>query len=184
MLKTNKISQLITNALLILAVCSGLIPGSAVAENQYFLDTGDQVRVTVFNHPDLSGDFEINGEGTISLPLVQDVNLQGLSVKEAVTLVISKLKPAYLRNPRVSIDVLNYRPFFIIGEVKQPGSYPYMSGLTVLSAVAVAGGYTRRANSKGVMITRGSSAEKNSFQASAVTKVLPGDVIEIKESLF
>ncbi len=184
MLKTIKISQLVTHALLILTFCSGLISGSAMAENLYHLDTGDQVRVTVFNHPDLSGDFEISGEGTISMPLVQDVNLQGLSVKEAVTLIIGKLKPAYLRNPRVSIDVLNYRPFFIIGEVKQPGSYPYMSGLTVLSAVAVAGGYTRRANSKGVKITRGGGADKTSFQATAVTKVLPGDVIEIKESLF
>ncbi|MBX3493974.1 MAG: SLBB domain-containing protein, partial [Parvibaculum sp.] len=97
--------------------------------------------------------------------------------------VVAKLQDGYLNNPRVSAEVLNYRPFYIFGEVGNPGQYPYTSGMTILNAVAVAGGYTYRANQERVFITRGEGAEV-AYPASQAVKVLPGDVVRIPERFF
>src|SRR5690606_27378930 len=90
----------------------------------------------------------------------------------------------YLRNPRVSIQVTNYRPFYILGEVKEPGSYPYVDGMTVVQAVALAGGYTYRARQDDVMIVRGGARARTKEQARQETRVLPGDIIEVPERFF
>ena len=108
---------------------------------------GDQVRVTVFRHEDLSGEFEVDGEGFFAMPLVGEILSAGLTARQLENEIEIRLKGGgYLVNPQVSIEVLNYRPFYIIGEVNNPGSYQYVNGMTVINAVALAGGFSYRAD--------------------------------------
>lgn len=150
----------------------------------YKLGPGDRIKVTVYGHEDLSGEFELDTTGTISLPLIHDVPATGITIEDLERSITDKLKPDYLRNPSVTVEVLSYRPFYIIGEVKTPGAYRYSSGMTVLNAVALAGGYTYRARTKAIVITRRDGDEQTEIRASADTVVLPGDVIEIPERYF
>ena len=167
-------------------VCFGFVTPQAVSQDNsgYKLGTGDKVRVTVFGHEDLSGEFEVDGSGNVSLPLIRNVKAKGLSVSELEQSIIDRLKPDYLKNPSVSVDVLNYRPFYIYGEVNQPGSYAYVNGMTVVNAVAMAGGFTYRAKKSRVQIIRGNDPSKSPQDAGRDTKVLPGDVIEVPERFF
>ncbi len=153
-------------------------------EAEYRLGTGDQIRVTVFGQADLSGEFKVGTNGNISLPLIGKVAALGHTLQELELAIIGKLKPDYLRNPQVSIDVLNYRPFYIIGEVKNPGSYPYVGGMRVVNAVAMAGGFTYRARESKLLITRAKNPQKKPELAEQNTLVLPGDVIKVPERFF
>ena len=150
----------------------------------YVLGTGDRVRLTVFGEPDLSGEFEVDATGKVSLPLIGDLKVGGLQMREAEKSVADRLAQGYLANPRVNIEVMNYRPFYIIGEVNQPGSYPYVNGMNVLTAVAVAGGYTYRARDDRVILTRANDPQRRKYRAAPDTPVLPGDLIEVPERLF
>lgn len=150
----------------------------------YRLGPGDKLRVTVFNEKDLSGDFDVSDQGVISLPLIGQVHVGGKTLTEADALVAGLYGAKYLVNPRVNIEVLNYRPFFIIGEVQKPGSYPYVSDMTVLNAVALAGGYTPRADKNDILIKRGGDPSAKEKPATEDTKVLPGDVVRVRERFF
>lgn len=152
--------------------------------SQYKLGPGDEVRVTVFGQKDLSGDFTVDGSGMVALPLIGNVEAGGRTLREFEQSIIHLLKPDYLKNPRVSAEVLNYRPFYIIGEVKKPGSYPYVNGMTVVNAVALAGGYTYRARENHILITRANDPDRKQIVANHDTVVLPGDVIEVPERFF
>ena len=176
--------KLCLSALLWLSVFFGWTAGSLAQEARYKLGSGDQLRVTVFGHDDLSGDFQVEGSGLVSLPLVGAIPLGGKTVIEAEAAIVAALKPDYLKNPRVSVQVLNYRPFYIIGEVNSPGSYSYVSGMTVLEAVAIAGGFTYRAKESEMTITRGSDDSRREAEAVPETLVLPGDVIKVPERFF
>ena len=151
---------------------------------QYQLGAGDRIRVVVFGQADLSGEFQLDGNGRISLPLLREIKAAGLTVSELESTITSKLTPDYLINPKVSIEVLNYRPFFIIGEVRNPGQYPYVSGMTVLTAVALAGGYTYRAKDNKALITHAQHLTKNKNVGTRDTEILPGDIIEIPEKYW
>lgn len=153
-------------------------------ENDYRLGSGDRIKVTVFRHEDLSGEFEVNGAGRIHLPLIQEVQAAGLTAQELEQVITDKLKPDYLKEPRVSVQVLTYRPFYILGEVNSPGSYSYVSGMTVVTAIARAGGYTYRAKQDYVYISRAGDSEKKKQRADPNAPVYPGDVIEVPERLF
>ncbi|MDP1970102.1 MAG: polysaccharide biosynthesis/export family protein [Methylobacter sp.] len=157
---------------------------SASLNREYRLGSGDLLKITVFNQEDLSGEYTINGAGQISLPLIGDVNAKDLTVKQVEQGIADKLKPDYLLNPRVSAQVLNYRPFYILGEVKEPKSYPYVDGMTYLNAVAIAGGYTYRAKEDYVVVIHMNDPEKRELTLNMDEKVLPGDVIHIKERYF
>lgn len=150
----------------------------------YKLSSGDQIRITVYGHEDLSGEFEVDSEGAIGLPLVDEVSAAGLTVEELEVAITNALKPDYLRNPSVTIEVLSYRPIFILGEVNAPGAYPYAKGMTVVNVVALAGGYTYRARTKAIVITRREGEAKNKIEANADTVILPGDIIEVPERYF
>ncbi len=150
----------------------------------YTLGSGDRVRVTVFGEEDLSGEFEVGGSGFISLPLIGEVRAGGLGLRQLEKVITEKLLDGYLKTPRVSVEVRNYRPFYILGEVKEPGSYPYVSGMTVLNAVALAGGYTYRARKKRLLITRANDAEGAEQPVTENTVVLPGDVVRVPERFF
>lgn len=150
----------------------------------YKLGPGDRIRLTVFGHEDLSGEFEVDGSGNVSLPLIRDIKAQGLTVRELEQEVASRLSPDYLKNPSVSVEVLNYRPFYIYGEVNKPGSYPFVNGMTVVNAVALAGGFTYRARTGRVRIIRANDPTRTPIDADKDTAVLPGDVIEVPERYF
>lgn len=162
------------------------LPGQApAAENpQYTTGSGDRIKVTVFGQSDLSGEFRIDGSGSIGLPLIGDVDVGGMSVREIERAIVARLKPDYLKNPRVNVEVLNYRPFYILGEIKNPGSYPYVSNMTVLNAVALGGGYTYRARENRIYITRATDPKRKKLPAEHDTVVLPGDIIEVPERFF
>jgi len=150
----------------------------------YQLGPGDQVRVTVFRHEDLSGEFEVDGEGFFAMPLVGEIMTAGLTARQLENEIELRLQSGgYLVEPQVSIEVLNYRPFYIIGEVNNPGSYQYVNGMTVINAVALAGGFSYRADQDDIVINRGGS---NGAQIEALpdTAVLPGDIIEVPERFF
>lgn len=158
--------------------------GETVGQDaRYTLDSGDQIRIVVFGHEDLSGEFVVGTNGTIALPLIGEVNAQGLTLRELEGAITSKLMPDFLRNPQVSAEVINYRPFYIIGEVKNPGTYPYVSGMRIVNAVAIAGGFTYRARENEMLITRAKGRGKPE-RVPPNTRVLPGDVIEIMERYF
>ncbi len=151
---------------------------------EYRLGSGDKIRVITFGEEALTGEFFIGGSGNVSLPLIGEVSAIGLSVSEFQAAVEGKLKEGYLKEPRVSVEVLNYRPFYILGEVEKPGTYPYTNGLTVLNAVATAEGFTYRANTKRVFIKRADTAGEQEFPLTTATPVAPGDTIRIAERFF
>ncbi|NVJ98822.1 MAG: polysaccharide export protein [Alphaproteobacteria bacterium] len=163
---------------------SDTAPGSSNAVSRYQLGSGDQIRVTVYGEEDLSGEFEIDGSGLVSLPLIGAVNVGGVDIDRAETLIIEKLADGYLVNPRVSVEVMNYRPFYILGEVKKPGSYPFVNGMTILNAVALASGFTYRAQEKKVTITREINGVKTKIEVDDTTFVQPGDIIRVPERFF
>jgi polysaccharide export outer membrane protein len=168
------------------AALSLSIYGHAEAQslNEYRLGSGDKVRVTVFGEPDLSGEFEIDGSGQISMPLVGTVSAGNATVIELESKIAARLLDGYLKDPKVSIEVLNYRPFYILGEVNQPGSYPFRAGMTVLNAVVMGGGYTYRADEDDITISREGSGSDEPMPVQPDTPVLPGDVIRIEERFF
>ena len=150
----------------------------------YAVGPGDRIRVTVFGHEDLSGEFTISEAGTISLPLAGILTIEGGTLADAERTVVGALKPDYLLNPQVSIELMEYRPFYIIGEVNEPGSYPYVNGMTVTEAVALAGGYTHRAKEQEAVVIRASDPTRAERSIPVTDVVLPGDVVKIPERFF
>ena len=166
---------------------SGAEPAATAANAQamdYLLGPGDKVRVTVYGEESLSGEFFVSGTGLMSLPLIGEIKVGGMTVGQFQTAVQDKLKDGYLKDPRVSAEVLTFRPFYILGEVEKPGTYPYTSGLTVLNAVATAGGFTYRADKKSVYIKRNGDTSENKGELKPSTLVSPGDTIRIGERFF
>ena len=182
----NSLPQILRRALLpslVLCVALLLATSPQASDADYVLGAGDKVRITVFGETDLTGEYEIDGSGVVAFPLVGEVPASGGTARHLEKALADKLRDGYLKNPTISIEVLTYRPFFIMGEVKRPGSYPYRNGLTALSAVAMAGGYTYRAKSSIWVITRsGDKAEREVTDGSF--RILPGDTILIPERFF
>jgi polysaccharide export outer membrane protein len=148
------------------------------------LAPGDKVRVTVFGEDKLSGDFQIDNAGSLSLPLAGTIEAAGLTKSELEQSLAKKLKGQYLRDPKVTIDVTSFRPFYVLGEVSKPGEYPYRSGLNVLSAIAIAGGATYRASTSKVMIQRSGSTEMTEYPQATTVSIMPGDVVRVPERFF
>ena len=157
---------------------------SQSGEAPYQLGSGDQIRITVFGEEDLSGEFEIDGGGMVSLPLIGAVFIGGKNISSAQAAVVTLLADGYLISPRVNIEVLNYRPFYIIGEVNKPGSYSYVSGMTVLQAIALGSGFTYRANEKKFELTRKVDGKDVKITVRLETIVRPGDIIRVDERFF
>ncbi len=162
------------------------VPAAAAASAgyEYKLGSGDKIRVIIFGEPDLSGEFTISGDGIVSLPLIRDVRAGGLTASQLQANVENAFKEGYLKDPRVSIEVLTFRPFYILGEVVKPGEYPYSNGITVVNAVALASGYTYRANQKKVFIRHAGATVEEEVPLSSATPVAPGDTIRIAERYF
>lgn len=150
----------------------------------YALSGGDKIRVIVFGEPGLGGDYTIGGSGFLALPLIGEVDAKGLTSTELQDRIAARLADGYLKEPRVAIEVLNARPFYILGEVNRPGEYPFANGLTVEGAVAQAGGYTYRAKTRKVLIQHAGEGESTLYRLNGTTVVRPGDTIRIKERTF
>ena len=133
---------------------------------------------------DLSGEFQVDDTGYVRLPLIGQVKAAGHTAFQLEGDVSVALNDGYLKNPRVNVEVSTYRPFYIIGEVNKPGEYPYESGLSLHGAVALAGGYTYRANDSNVYIRRVGSDGETSMRVTGQIKIYPGDVVRIPERFF
>lgn len=160
------------------------VTATASAGYEYRLGSGDKIRLIVFGEPDLSGEFTISGDGMVSLPLIKEVRATGLTATQLQANVENAFKEGYLRDPRVSIEVLTFRPFYILGEVNKPGEYPYSNGITVVNAVALASGYTYRANQKKVFIRHAGTTVEEEVPLTTMTMVAPGDTVRIAERYF
>lgn len=158
-------------------------PGPSV-EDSYRLGTGDKVRVIVFGEVDLGGEFTIDGNGRISLPLIGDLAASGQTASALEQQIEGKLADGYVNNPRVSVEITTYRPFYVIGEVNHPGEYAYVNGMSALNAVALAGGYTQRSKESTIYIRRNGSPDEEAVPADQMTRIYPGDVIRVPLAPF
>lgn len=158
---------------------------SATSNLGYNLGNGDRLRVTVFGEEDMSGEFLVDGTGQVSIPLVGEVPAAGRSVRDFQrTLETRLVEGGILLNPRVSAEVINFRPYYILGEVGLPGEYPYTDSLTVLNAVATAQGFSYRANKKTIGIRGIDDTEEQRVRLTPDLKVRPGDTIRVLERVF
>jgi polysaccharide export outer membrane protein len=150
----------------------------------YVLGSGDRIRVIVYGETSLTGEFFVSPQGVVSYPLIGEVQAAGRTLPQFIADIEGRLKQGYVNEPRVSAEVLSYRPFYILGEVTRPGTYPYSSDMTVMNAVATAGGYTYRANRGNVFIKRMGETNEQKIKLRPDTMVEPGDTVRIGERLF
>lgn len=168
----------------IMAIAVWVLPSYAQSVAAYKLDVGDKIHITVFDEPDLTGDYDVNDQGIVSLPLIGQVHVAGMTLSEAQDFITQKYAANYLINPRVNVQILNYRPFYVIGEVKTPGSYAYVNGMTVLNAVALAGGYTPRGNPNNIVVKHANSPSSDEQTIGENDVVRPGDIIRVNQKMF
>ncbi|KQV81992.1 polysaccharide biosynthesis/export family protein [Rhizobium sp. Root1220] len=150
----------------------------------YALDSGDRLRITVFDQPSMTNTYTIDQAGYIAFPLVGQVPARGRTLQQLSGQIAQKLKQGYLRDPDVTIDVDRYRSVFIMGEVGQSGQYAYVPGMTVQNAVAVAGGFTSRANQSAVDVTRKINGQVMTGRVNISSAIVAGDTIYVRERLF
>jgi polysaccharide export outer membrane protein len=161
---------------------AGLRPSE---DMQYRLGTGDKLRLTVFNEPDLSGDFAIDGQGFVRLPLVGQVAAAGLTslgLEERIGSAF--VSGGFLLNPRVSVEIVSYRPFYIVGEVAKPGEYAYVNAMTAPNAIALAGGFTDRAVTSTIWVRHQGEAKEREVRADETTRIRPGDVVRVERTAY
>lgn len=176
-------------SVLLLGACtsSSIAPGNPNTESvlqDYRLGPGDVVRIAVFGEERLSGQFQVGATGAISYPLVGDVPAQGKTIPEFVSLLTQVLQEGYMREPRITVEVTTYRPFYLLGEIGSPGTYPYTPGMTVINAIAAAGGFTYRATTRRVFIKHADEPSEREYRLTGTTLVRPGDTVRIPERRF
>ena len=189
-----KVAALLLMAAIALAGCSRSGPppissgeryvAGQMTDMVYHLGAGDKIRVLVYNEPQLGGDFSVGADGEMSLPLIGNVPVAGKTIEQVSRDVQARLADGYLRDPRVSMEVQTYRPFFILGEVRAAGQYPYLSGLTAMNAIATAQGYTPRAARRTVRIRRFGDQYEQEYVLTPDLRILPGDTIRLTERFF
>ncbi len=160
---------------------AALEPGG---ETAYHLGPGDKLRIITYGETNLTGEFGVNDVGQVSLPLVGAIKASGLTVSQLAAAITLALQNGYIKNPSVSVEVANNRPFYILGEVVRPGEYPFINGLTITSAVATAGGYTYRANTRRVFIRGVHDASEHVLTVTGDMRISPGDTIRVPERFF
>ncbi len=179
-----------TAALLLLAslatacAVAPLPPAPDASAPAYQITSGDRLRVGTFGHPDFSGEFDVDPLGNIAFPLLGNVAADGRTVSELRDDLAFALDANFVVEPQVSVEVLTFRPFFILGQVNRPDTYAFRPGITVRQAVAMAGGFTRRAKTSGVTLVRASKLGPVKFAATPDTPLRPGDTIEVGRRLF
>jgi polysaccharide export outer membrane protein len=157
------------------------IPPGPDVNGPYVLDTGDRLRVFVYGQPNLSRLYTVDQIGAIAVPLIGSVRARGRTTMELERAIRARLGREFVRDPQVTVDVAQNRPFFILGEVRLPGQYPYVSAMTVETAVAIAGGYTERASERSFRITRRINGLIDQIEAPSDYPLLPGDTVYVFE---
>lgn len=157
---------------------------TASLHEPYTLATGDRLRVLVFGQDSLSNSYAVDSVGRISMPLIGSVQAIGQTTKSLEGAIASRLRGGFLRDPKVSVEVEQYRPFFILGEVTSSGQYPFVNGMTVQTAIAIAGGFQPRADRYTALMSRMINGEVVSGKVPLDTPVRPGDTITIRERYF
>jgi len=156
----------------------------SLPDGPYTLDSGDRLRIVVFGQDALSNTYTVDAQGAVSLPLIGAVSARGLTTARLGNSIAAHLKESYIRDPSVAVEVETYRPFFVLGEVTFPGQYPYVPNMTVQSAVAIAGGFTPRAYSGDVTVTRNVQGVPTRLKLPMRYPLRPGDTVEIAERWF
>jgi polysaccharide export outer membrane protein len=150
----------------------------------YVLGPTDRVRVKVYGEPDVAGEYEVDSAGYVSIPLAGRVRAAGSNTRQLERAITAALSKGIVRDPRVNVEIALYRPFYILGEVKKSGEYPYRVGMTVLDAIASAGGFTYRANENKVFLRRAGGAGEEVYPLDAPVLIYPGDNIRVPERFF
>lgn len=157
---------------------------TAAVEQNYRLAEGDRILIRVYGEDDMTVDTRLGDTGIISYPFLGDIQVRGLTVAELTQRIVRGLKGPYLVDPSVSVDIVEYRPFFLNGEVNKPGAIPYQPGMTLRKAIAMAGGFTERANRKNAEIISAAGDGQKVGSVSLDDIVHPGDIITVKQSFF
>lgn len=150
----------------------------------YRLGLGDKVRVAVYGEQALSGEFQVAGNGVVTLPLIGDVPAVGRSAHELEAALIARYSAGFLRDPKIAVEIYDFRPYFVLGEVQKPGRYPSTEASTVLGAIATAGGFTYRANTKRVFLRRAGDRIERQVDVAQDVRIQPGDVLRVGERYF
>ena len=158
--------------------------GAAPVVPIYRLAPDDKLKISVYGEPELTGEFTVGSDGKVSFPLIGMIDANGKTLAELQASISQVLSSRYLKDPKVTADVIGYRPFYVLGEVNRSGQYPYRVGLTVNAAVATAGGFTYRANHRTVAIQRYGMAGEQRYQLTSDLQVGPGDTIRVLERFF
>lgn len=168
------------------AACA-TVPISSVASPEayvYTLGPGDRLRIVVFGEPALTGEYAVDGAGAIAYPLLGQIVAAKKTTGILRDEITTQLGTQYVRDPRVSVEVVNYRPIYILGEIARPGEFAYVEGLTAFALVAKAGGFTYRANQKVIFIRHEGQPAEQAYALSATVPIRPGDTIRIGERYF
>ncbi len=173
-------------AVALLAACTMAEPAivEAPPPTQILLDSGDQLQITVLEQADLTGAYTIDETGVIAMPLIGSVAARGRTSQGLASAIEAALRQGFLRNPDVTVQVSQYRPVFVLGEVGNPGQYAYLAGLTAQQAVALAGGFTARANQNVVDAVRRYGTDSYELRLELSDQVLPGDTLTVRQRLF
>ena len=180
-------------AMFVLAACDSdstpIVPmaaaGGGSPGDSNKLGPNDRLRITVFGQPTLTGEYTLDGNGDLAFPLIGNVPANGSTTSELQQKIAAKLSPDYMVNPNVSAEIVNRRPFYVIGEVQKPGNYPYVTDMTAVNAIAMAGGFTRRARKNDFYIRRlDKDGKMVRIEANAGTVLQAGDTLEVRERLF
>ena len=158
-----------------------VVVASEPADGPYLLDTGDRLRVFVYGQPNLSRTYIVDHEGEIAIPLIGSLGARGLTTSALAGHIAARLGRDFVRDPQVTVDVIQNRPFFILGEVRNAGQFPYVSGMTVETAVAIAGGYSERASRRSYRVTRRSGGHSETLEVPSDFAVKPGDTVFVYE---
>jgi polysaccharide biosynthesis/export protein VpsN len=160
-------------------------PAANAALERYRLSADDTIAIAVYNEPDLSlAKIRIATNGTIAIALLGQIKVSGLTIGEIETKITTLFADGYLKNPAITVSIVEYRPFYVNGEVKKPGGYSYRDGLTVHKAVTLAGGFSERASRDNIIILPEDSAENAAIRVKLSDRIRPGDIITVKESFF
>ena len=184
---SNRVTAKLVGIVLTVVACVMAIIGtwSLVEAADYKLGAGDKVRVVVLADPEFSGEYEVDASGNISVRMIGRLSVLGMTTAELEAALTQRYQSGgYLRNPKLSVELLSARPFFVLGEIVKPGSYPYVAGLTVAQAVAIAGGYTRRASTSRIKIKRFGSPAGTEDPVTEDSTVNPGDIVRVPERYF
>jgi polysaccharide export outer membrane protein len=159
-------------------------PNGSPVSSDYKLGPNDRTRIIVFGQPSLTGEFVLDGNGVLAFPLIGNVNARGMTPSQLQQTIAQKLDTDWIKNPSVSVEVSTRRPFYVVGEVQKPGSYPYVTDMNVLNAIATAGGETYRANMHDFWIKRKQDGRIVRVEANQESTLQPGDTVIVRERYF